>query len=205
MKYDGIIFDLDGTLWDAVDNILISWNQILTRHGIKEITKDELSACMGMEMTAIAAKLFPQYQEEKRNSLLWECSENELNYLTLHGGNIFNGIEEVIKNISQKYGLYICSNCQRGYIECFLKSSGLDYCFKDRECWGNTGKSKGENIKLLMERNCLKSTLYVGDTKKDELSAHSAGADFCFAAYGFGESDSHEYIINSPPELLNIL
>lgn len=205
MKYDSIIFDLDGTLWDAVDNILISWNEVLVRHGIKEITKDELSHCMGMEMTAIAAKLFPQFDEEKRNALLDECSENELDYLTEHGGYIFEGMTEVIKSLSKNYRLFICSNCQKGYIECFLKSSGLDEYFEDRECWGNTGKPKADNIKLLIKHNSLKSPLYVGDTAKDEHSAHLAGIDFCFAAYGFGKSDKHEYIINSPSDLLNIL
>ena len=26
MKYDGLLFDLDGTLWDATENIRTSWN-----------------------------------------------------------------------------------------------------------------------------------------------------------------------------------
>ena len=31
MKTDGILFDLDGTLWDAVEGILAAWNQVIAR------------------------------------------------------------------------------------------------------------------------------------------------------------------------------
>ena len=37
--------------------------------------------------------------------------------------------------------------------------------FEDFECAGNTGKPKGENNKLVIERNNLKSPVYVGDTQ----------------------------------------
>ena len=37
MKFDGIIFDLDGTLWDSCRSVAESWHLTLTRRfGIKE-------------------------------------------------------------------------------------------------------------------------------------------------------------------------
>ena len=61
-KYDSIIFDLDGTLWDSSKPICEAWNIILDKHPeiLREpITIDELGGCMGLPMYDIAAKLFP--------------------------------------------------------------------------------------------------------------------------------------------------
>ena len=55
------------------------------------------------------------------------------------------------------YKLFIVSNCQDGYIECFFKAHKLDKYFTDYECPGRTGLSKGENNKLIIERNNLKN------------------------------------------------
>lgn len=205
--FDSIIFDLDGTLWDAVDNILISWNEVLSGHSniSKKITKDELTACMGLGMYEIASRLFPFASTREQKELMDECSRYEIEYLAEHGANIFDGIEETVTELSKGYRLFICSNCQCGYIECFLKVSGLEKFFTDFECWGRTGLTKGENNKLLIKRNSLASPVYVGDTTGDERSARDAGIPFVFASYGFGSSVSPDHIINKPTELLSCL
>ena len=68
-KYDSIIFDLDGTLWNSSKPICEAWNIILDRHKeiVREpITIEELGQCMGLPMYDIAAKLFPDEKEEVR-------------------------------------------------------------------------------------------------------------------------------------------
>ena len=52
-KYDSIIFDLDGTLWNSSKPICEAWNIILDRHKeiVREpITIEELGQCMGLPM-----------------------------------------------------------------------------------------------------------------------------------------------------------
>ena len=80
-KYDGIIFDLDGTLWNATEQIMNAWNVILSKH--PEISRgklefSELRQCMGLVMYDIAAKLFPDETEDKRNSLMDEMCSYEI-------------------------------------------------------------------------------------------------------------------------------
>lgn len=202
--YDSIIFDLDGTLWDAVDNILISWNEVINRHSdlAKPITKAQLTECMGLKMDDIAAKLFPYLHRDKQLMLLNECSEFELDYLAAHGARLFDGITEIIDTLSKTHRLFMCSNCQKGYIECFLSYFKLEKYFEDIECWGNTGLSKGENNSLIIKRNHLTAPVYVGDTDGDRLSAEKAGIPFIYAAYGFGQVKKYSDIINTPRELL---
>ncbi len=77
--------------------------------------------------------------------------------------------------------------------------------FKDIEMSGRTGKNKGQNIKLLMERNGIEDACYVGDTDGDEKAARFAGIPFIWAAYGFGKAQAPDAVIHSIaalPELL---
>ena len=51
MKFDSIIFDLDGTLWDSTKNVTISWNDTFEKMGLSyRITPDDLTRSMGMTM-----------------------------------------------------------------------------------------------------------------------------------------------------------
>ena len=128
--------------------------------------------------------------------------ENE--YLSQHGGILYDGLEDVLKKLHQKFKLYIVSNCQDGYIQAFMKAHHMEAYFDDTECWGRTRVNKGINNKLLIERNGLQCPVYVGDTQKDAQSAKEAGIDFIYAAYGFGKVNDKDYIkkINKVKELL---
>ena len=74
-----------------------------------------------------------------------------------------------------------------GYIEAFLKFHKLAQYFDDMENYGRTLLSKGENIKLVVERNALTEAVYVGDIMGDYNSTMEAGLPFIHAAYGFGQ------------------
>jgi phosphoglycolate phosphatase len=47
-KPDSLIFDMDGTLWDAIDTYTNSWNLTFEKHAIKRtINRDDLMGLMG--------------------------------------------------------------------------------------------------------------------------------------------------------------
>ena len=117
---------------------------------------------------------------------------------------MYDGVEHVLERLSQKYNLYIVSNCQEGYIESFYEYHALDKHFTDFENPGRTGLSKGENIQLIMERNDVAKAVYVGDTKGDHEAAKMAGLPFVYAAYGFGDADEFDYVIEEFEELLEL-
>ena len=206
MKFDGIIFDLDGTLWNSTKAICDTWNVVLARYPElnRSMTIEELYGCMGLQMYDISAKLFPNLSKDMQKKLMDECCEYENEYLSIHGGELYEGLEEVLITLSAKCPLFIVSNCQDGYIECFLKAHNLSKYFVDTECWGRTRVSKGESNKILMNRNNLTHPVYVGDTVGDAQSAIDAGIPFVYAAYGFGSVNQYEYMINSIKELLTI-
>ena len=118
--------------------------------------------------------------------LLDRCCSMENDYLREHGGVLYPKLEETLSALKEKYPLYIVSNCQSGYIEAFLDHYGFRKYFEDIECYGNNLKQKGDNIRLLADRNGLTEAVYVGDIQGDYDASCHAGVGFIHAAYGFG-------------------
>ena len=184
----GIIFDMDGTLWDSSENVAASWTEAVRKseYDLSDISQKDVMGVMGLTMDKIADKLFGTLPKDKRMELLDICCEKENAYLLQHGGVLYPDLEKTLKRLKTKYHLYIVSNCQKGYIEAFLEHYGFGKYFDDIECYGNNLKNKGDNIALIAQRNGLEKAYYIGDIQGDYDSATQAGADFIHAAYGFG-------------------
>ncbi len=198
-----IIFDLDGTLWNSTGCACAIWNRVLEKHNNISIrmTKERAEQLMGKTMEDIGKILFPELNEEERNAIVDEFGDEEVKYLAENGAILYEGLEEILKVLSRKYKLYIVSNCQDGYVSAFLQAHKLERYFLDIEMSGRTGLDKGNNIKLIMKRNSIKSAVYIGDTDGDEKSARFAGIPFIYAKYGFGEAVSPDAIITDISEL----
>ena len=182
----GIIFDMDGTLWDSADGVAKSWTQVIHNEYKKDmdITEADVKSVMGKTMDVIAQIVFPELDKEAQQVLLEKCCDWENEYLRRNGGKLFPKLEDTLKKLKEQYHLYIVSNCQSGYIEAFLDYYNFGQYFEDIECYGNNEKSKGDNIRLVMERNGLEQTIYVGDIQGDYDATMQAGAAFIHAKYG---------------------
>lgn len=184
----GLIFDMDGTLWDSSDQVAAAWTEKLRELGYGDIviTPEAMTRVMGLTMDKLADILFEKMPREERMPALDACGEYENEYLRKHGAVLYPELEATLKRLKEKYPLYIVSNCQSGYIEAFLGHYGFGRYFEDIECYGNNLKNKGDNIALIAQRNGLEKAYYIGDIQGDYDSATQAGADFIHAAYGFG-------------------
>lgn len=207
MTKKGIIFDMDGTLWDSAEGVAKSWSEVVSREYTPErvITTQEIQSVMGKTMDKIADTLFPQLSEKERMQLLEKCCEHENDYLRIHGGILYPQLEETLQELHKKYYLYIVSNCQSGYIEAFLEYYGFQDYFEDIECYGNNGLKKGDNIRKIVERNNLTDSVYVGDIQGDYEASVEAGVKFIYAAYGFGSMKQKVPVINEFRELLAVV
>lgn len=203
---DSIIFDLDGTLWDSRKEVAEAWSEVMSKYNYnrKSITFQEVSDLMGKTIDEIEDILFPEISKEKRTSILYQCGENEIGYLSKHGAKLFHNLEDTLNKLSKKYKLFIVSNCQPGYIEAFLDYYDLNKYFIDHECPKSAGIVKSDNIKLIVERNDLKNPVYVGDTQGDANATKDAGLEFVFASYGFGNVEEYQYKIEKIEDLLDL-
>ena len=200
-----IIFDLDGTLWDTSDTVVRIWNEVLSVKCPKlKMSKEIMSSLMGKNKAQFTDEFFVGVEKDEAESLINEIFRSEQEYLIEHGANMYDGVIETLNELKKDYALAIVSNCQTGYMNAFLTHYQLKCMFTDTECAGSSPLSKGENIKLLANRNGFEKAIYVGDTKSDENASKEAGLPFVYASYGFGEVENYVAKITSFKEIKEV-
>ncbi|MCR4617143.1 MAG: HAD-IA family hydrolase, partial [Lachnospiraceae bacterium] len=206
-----LIFDIDGTLWNSTEIVAAGWQKAVDETGYSKckITGKKLKKEFGLPMNVIADHVFSDLNDEaKKAELLELCCKYEHELLESNTKDIsFPGIVDEIKKLSENYNLYIVSNCQKGYIELVMKRLGIESYIKGHLCFGDTGLTKGETMKKLMEANSLidSETVYVGDTATDKEATNFAGATFLYAGYGFGDLKKEPYEAKKPADISKVL
>lgn len=208
MKCDGLILDVDGTIWNTTPLVAKAWNKVIEeKHPeVPRVTAEILQGQFGKTMKTISDNLFGILSEEERKVLIDACAEQEQKELSENQTDItYSGVLKTIKELSDKVPLFIVSNCQSGYIELVMEKNQIQNYITDFECYGDTLKEKYENIQLICQRNNLKNPVYVGDTQGDCDSCNKAGVPFIWATYGFGTADNYVAKISSFPEIVNCI
>jgi phosphoglycolate phosphatase len=188
-KFDGLIFDLDGTLWDTAAACAIAYNKAYESLGVpKRISKEFVQAMAGRPADECDALLLKDVPAELHHKVQNNLSVDEIESLIECAPNApYPGVFEGLESLSKRFKLYVVSNCGLEYLEVFLKHSGIGHFFTDTECFGRTRNPKFKSIKLLLERQKLVSTCYIGDTAWDEEAAEAAGIPFFHVLYGYGK------------------
>ena len=188
-KFDSIIFDLDGTLWDSTHSVAEAW--MAARNNVNYVSEtvsaEQVAGIAGMPYDAIYQVLFPSLSPDLRNAFKDICAKSELEVLADKGGVLYPGLEDTLEYLKQKYQLFIVSNCQCGYIEVFLEKYDLAHYFMGHQCYGTKDRPKAENIMDIVNDFGLKTPVYVGDTLGDYQSSMKANVPFIFCEFGFGK------------------
>ncbi len=207
-QLDGLVFDLDGTLWDTNGVCAEVWNDVVRELGIHTntwVTEADVRAVAGLPHHACVRAVFKDLPEPAVHTIAEVTARRDNEAVSQFGGRLYDGVPEVLCALAQRMRVFIVSNCQSGYIEIFLRQAELERVVCDVECWGNTGLSKADNLRALIARNGLDKTAYVGDTEGDRAAAVSVGVPFVFADYGFGKASAWDARIASLAELLEIV
>ena len=198
-----VIFDMDGTLWDSVDEIVESWNKTCPEMHIR---REQLIGLMGKTMDCFARELLPEYEMDQAMEIIHACERDENEYLRHVGATLYGDVRKVFERLrGMGYEIGIVSNCQAGYIEVFLEYYHLGDLVADIECYGNTQQQKDVNLKALIERNHYETYYYLGDTQGDYNACQKAGVPFLFAAYGFGRVDAKVPQVESLEQLPEVM
>lgn len=184
---DALIFDMDGTLWDAIDTYAEIWNMAFEQEGVsRHITRNDLLSLIGTPIDDIMRHFVPAEQVEHLLHTIGKLVVTELPRL---GGILYEGVQEGIARLSQHYKLFMLSNCDELELPIFVRYAGIENYITDTIAYGNTGLPKAENMRILMEKHNLQHPVYVGDTAGDCREAHRANVPFVWMSYGFGTTD----------------
>lgn len=205
MIYDALIFDIDGTLWNASPASAKGWTLGLAKLGIDmKITAAQIETVAGKPHDECIDTLMPGLRTQYPD-LLGILDDCETAVMQSDGGVFYDGAREGLAELAHDYRIFLISNCQDWYLELFLDYSGLRPILSGFDCYGRSGLPKSDMLSRMNRIYALEAPVYIGDTSGDRQAAESAGISFIHAAWGFGKPDGGTASVQSFADLLTCL
>ena len=209
-NYKCLLFDMDGTIADTDEMILLSYNEMYERYGHgKKKGWDEVMYFSGPPLRETLLKEFPDQDIEKMIQVFAEISDPYYDSTV----KIFPHEIETLEYLHLKgYKMGVVTNKATYKADYVLKMLNIDKYFDvliGREDVIK-GKPSGEGILTAMDRLGYKKeeTLYIGDNDIDYLTAKDAGVDCMLVAWGPRELkllDHTKYVIRKYEEMEDVL
>ena len=120
---------------------MYSWNKALEGMAIRQKAADWRDDDAGAWKTNgrdYGRSFSRNYRRKSRSVWQKDLYRVENKWVESAPCHIYEGLEETIRELSGRYQLMIVSNSQAGYIEAFLKNTGLGEYFADHVCFGDT-------------------------------------------------------------------
>lgn len=213
-NYDTIIFDLDGTLLNTLEDLKDSVNFALCMHGFPKRDISEIRSFVGNGVARLIKLSIP---EEVENLKYQECLKDFKQHYSNNMNNktgAYEGIMELLKKLhDEDYRMAIVSNKFDGAVK------KLNRMYFDKYIDIAIGESEGvlkkpapdTVFKAIEELGSTKSSsIYVGDSEVDVKTAENAGIPCIGAAWGFRgrdvlKAEDADYIVDKPNEILKII
>lgn len=185
-----IIFDLDGTLLDTVEDLRHCINILLEKHGYKAVTSEEIVKCLGYgakQLVYLAAGKPDKETHEKLFAEYVPMQEKSDNAFT----RLYDGLDEVLIKLKKLgYKLAIVSNkpdsVTQIVVEQKLGRYGFDFVTGNRPELFNPKPDKSCVEYCLSSLGMNKEdAIFVGDSEVDVQTFMGAGIDGIGVTWGF--------------------
>lgn len=214
-KYKGIIFDLDGTLLDTIDDLGDSMNEVLKTYNLPTFTMEEYKMKIGGGFKGLAINSFPKETDlatiEQAILLFSEIYDSKY----LNKTQPYKDIDYILDELS-KMGIKIGINSNkrdsytRELASKFFIRIPFIAIYGERE-WipkKPDPRSALEIIQLMKLK--AEEVLYIGDSMVDIMTANNAGIHSVGVLWGFRDYEELSkygatYIISDPKEILSIV
>jgi phosphoglycolate phosphatase len=202
---DALIFDIDGTLWNASPASAKGWNLGLAKLGIeRKVSVEQIERVAGHPFAQCVDTLLPGLRA-RYSALLDTLNDYEIEIVKSEGGEFFDGVLDGITQLASAYKVFLVSNCQEWYLNLFLDFSGLRSMLAGFDCHGMSGLPKPDMLARIRSTHALTNPVYIGDTAGDETAAKMANMAFIYVSWGFGKPEGEPKTVNSFTELLRYL
>lgn len=197
MRIKGVVFDLDGTLANTLEDLKDSLNMAMTELSLPLHTDESVIKCLNNGMKVFIQRAVPE--ELRTEELLSRVAERYHHYYKLNHMNktyFYDGINEMLKALKSEYGLKLAviSNKDNSYtkniVDTLDTSHCIDVAYGYRE--GIPHKPDPESVFEIMDELELKpeETLFVGDSEVDVKTAVNAGIKSIGVLWGFKGMDA---------------
>jgi len=213
MNLTHLAFDMDGVIYSAENFIGESYLQAVNSSGLSfpVPTTDRIIQQIGKPIREIFSNLFPGITEEEMVHLRKYTRKFVVQMVYEKKGIVYDGIPELIKQLSTKYTLAACSNGGGRYVEAILKTYELDkYFIPVLTLESENANHKGELLKSYISKNGSNNSAWVmiGDRKPDLDAAIFNNCSFIGCSWGHvykDELNRVNFIAKSPSEIISIL
>lgn len=212
--YDTVIFDLDGTLLDTLEDLTDCVNHILVKFDYPERTKAEVRSFVGNGIAMLMKRALPENVDEER---LKEVVESFRIYYTAHCSvktKPYPGIMELLGHLKGKgYKLAVVSNKNDDAVKKLeqVHFPGMFLIAMGKKDGVRKKPAPDAVLEVMRQLQTEKATaLYVGDSEVDKQTADNSGVDCVLVDWGFKEHDyllqqNPKKVVSSTEELLELL
>ncbi|MBB4266377.1 phosphoglycolate phosphatase [Roseospira visakhapatnamensis] len=198
LPFDGVVFDLDGTLIDSVPDLALALNALMDEEGLAHLRPDQVPAMVGQgarilvskAMAATGRPIGAGADETARLERLHDRFVALYEAKPLVGTRPYDGAEDLLRALRDAgIRLGICTNKPQGPTEGVVKALGLDGLFDAVIGAGLIPERKPHPRPLLLalERMGVAPgrAAMVGDTPYDVDAAHAAGVAVVMVDFGY--------------------
>lgn len=211
-----VVFDLDGTLINSLEDLADSANWMLLQHGYPTHPVDAYRYFVGDGMRKLIERILPL--EERNDVRIEQCKAEFVAYYTIHMEDktvVYPGMIELLKELKDR-GLKIAVATNKVHI---AVAPLMAKYFPGIRFDSMIGQREGIPVKphpqimydILKDTGCQPSeALHVGDTATDMQLAHSAGVTPVGVLWGYRpleelQEAGAKFIIEKPEELLGLV
>ncbi len=215
--YKGVIFDLDGTLLNTIDDLADSVNEALAQLGHPTHSVATIQRMVGSGFRSLLSQALPEghrSDDEVTEAVTCFTAAYARNYLTKTAP--YSGILELVRALDARgINLGVNSNKRDDYTKNLILKWFPDTRFAgiygEREAEGIPKKPHPAAALAIAGHMGLapEEVLFVGDSRPDILTGRSAGMDCAAVTWGFRTADEltangPDYLIESAGELLSL-
>lgn len=214
MKYNTIIFDLDGTLLNTLDDLCDSVNAILLRHGFPKRSPLEVKRFLGNGVGVLMRLAVPETcTDEEVAAYLKEFKEHYEQNME-NKTRPFDGIMELLLDLHRySYHTAIVSNKFDLAVKALAKTYfGNLIPVAIGESLNVRRKPAPDSVFTAIKElgSDIKKTIYVGDSEVDVMTAKNAGIPCIGVTWGFRSREvlrdsGANYLIDTPREIFTLL
>ncbi len=212
MKYQYILFDLDGTLTDSGEGIMISGAYALEQLGYKVPDIKELRTMVGPPLGSSFKKFGVPEELIEEAIRLYRVSYIEMGRKYLN--SVYPGIEDLLRNLKNMgYRLYVATSKPEELAKDILKKFKLDMYFEyiAGSATDHSRDSKSAVLEYVLEMIEDKNkAIMIGDTHYDVVGANDHNLPCVGVSWGYGEVEDMKkagatVIVTSTDELFDYL